>query len=188
MVRLQGCIDNKVRLMLDLFLSHIMSPPHTWPYFWKLLLAKASGGWTSPKEKQVPAGAAPGQLYDMSTDLGEKKNLYEEKPDMVASLLALLEKDIKKYGILRSDKREELAITNRDVFKIDFLNYINFCDSNNCFPALSTYMKECLKEQGIDFNELFSNVEYKLNLDLGDDKLENIELNESSSEKISLSI
>ncbi|MDB0031341.1 arylsulfatase, partial [Opitutales bacterium] len=61
---------------------------------WKLLLAKASGGWTSPKEKQVPAGAAPGQLYDMSTDLGEKKNLYEEKPDMVASLLALLEKDI----------------------------------------------------------------------------------------------
>jgi len=61
---------------------------------WKLLLAKASGGWTSPKEKQAPAGAAPGQLYDMSTDLGEKKNLYEEKPDMVASLLALLEKDI----------------------------------------------------------------------------------------------
>ena len=100
----------------------------------------------------------------------------------------LLEKDIKKYGILRSDKREELAITNRDVFKIDFLNYINFCDSNNCFTTLSTYMKECLKEQDIDFNELFSNVEYKLNLDLGDDKLENIELNESSSEKISLSI
>ena len=63
---------------------------------WKLLLAKASGGWTSPKEKQAPAGAAPGQLYDMSTDLGEKKNLYEEKPDMVASLLALLEKDIKR--------------------------------------------------------------------------------------------
>ena len=63
---------------------------------WKLLLAKASGGWTSPKEKQAPAGAAPGQLYDLSTDLGEKKNLYEEKPDMVASLLALLEKDIKR--------------------------------------------------------------------------------------------
>ena len=63
---------------------------------WKLLLAKASGGWTSPKEKQAPAGAAPGQLYDMSTDLGEKKNLYEEKPDMVASLLALLENDIKR--------------------------------------------------------------------------------------------
>ena len=42
--------------------------------------------------------------------------------------------------------------------------------------------------EGIDFNELFSNVEDKLNLDLGDDKLENIELNESSSKNISLSI
>ena len=71
---------------------------------WKLLLAKASGGWTSPKEKQAPAGAAPGQLYDMSTDLGEKKNLYEEKPDMVASLLALLEKDIKRGRTTKGPK------------------------------------------------------------------------------------
>jgi len=63
---------------------------------WKLLLAKASGGWTSPNERQAPASSAPGQLYNMSTDLGEKKNLYKEKPEMVASLLALLEKDIKR--------------------------------------------------------------------------------------------
>ncbi|MDG0964290.1 MAG: arylsulfatase [Opitutales bacterium] len=63
---------------------------------WKLLLAKASGGWTSPNERQAPAGSSVGQLYNMSTDLGEKKNLYKEKPEMVASLLALLEKDIKR--------------------------------------------------------------------------------------------
>ena len=63
---------------------------------WKLLLAKASGGWTSPREKQAPAGSPPGQLYNMSTDLGEKKNLFKEKPEMVASLLALLEKDIER--------------------------------------------------------------------------------------------
>ena len=63
---------------------------------WKLLLAKASGGWTSPREKQAPAGSSPGQLYNMSTDLGEKKNLFKEKPEMVASLLALLEKDIER--------------------------------------------------------------------------------------------
>jgi arylsulfatase A-like enzyme len=63
---------------------------------WKLLLARASGGWTSPNERQAPAGSPPGQLYNMSTDLGEKKNLYKEKPEMVASLLALLEKDIKR--------------------------------------------------------------------------------------------
>ena len=40
---------------------------------WKLLLAKASGGWTSPKEKQAPAGAAPGQLYNHVDGSGRKK-------------------------------------------------------------------------------------------------------------------
>ena len=62
---------------------------------WKLLLARASGGWTSPKENQAK-GAAPAQLYDMKTDVGEKKNLYREKPEVVAKLLALLEKDVKR--------------------------------------------------------------------------------------------
>ena len=38
---------------------------------WKLLLAKGSGGWTSPKEGQVPKGSPIGQLYDMESDPGE---------------------------------------------------------------------------------------------------------------------
>jgi len=62
---------------------------------WKLLLARASGGWTSPKENQAK-GFAPAQLYDMKADVGEKNNLYREKPDVVAKLLALLEKDVKR--------------------------------------------------------------------------------------------
>ena len=62
---------------------------------WKLLLARASGGWTSPTESQAK-GALPAQLYDMKTDVGEKKNLYREKPEVVAKLLALLEKDVKR--------------------------------------------------------------------------------------------
>ena len=62
---------------------------------WKLLLARASGGWTSPKENQAK-GALPAQLYDMEADVGEKKNLYREKPEVVAELLALLEKDVKR--------------------------------------------------------------------------------------------
>jgi len=62
---------------------------------WKLLLAKASGGWTSPKENQVPKGSPKGQLYDMETDVGEKNNLYPSKPELVAELLAKLTKDIK---------------------------------------------------------------------------------------------
>ena len=32
----------------------------------------------------------------MKTDVGEKKNLYREKPEVVAKLLALLEKDVKR--------------------------------------------------------------------------------------------
>jgi len=62
---------------------------------WKLLLARASGGWTSPRENQA-RGGLPAQLYDMKTDVGEKKNLYREKPEVVAKLLALLEKDVKR--------------------------------------------------------------------------------------------
>lgn len=101
----------------------------------------------------------------------------------------LIEKDIKKYGILRTDKREELSRTKRDIFKVDFLNYINFCDSNECFQDLSLYMKECLKSQNIDFSELFTNVEYKLNLDLDDEQLEEIMLdNDTANEKITLCI
>jgi len=63
---------------------------------WKLLLAKASGGWTSPKENQVPKGSPKGQLYDMETDVGEKNNLYPSKPEIVAELLAKLTKDVKQ--------------------------------------------------------------------------------------------
>lgn len=63
---------------------------------WKLLLAKASGGWTSPKENQVPKGSPKGQLYDMETDVGEKNNLYTSKPELVAELLAKFTKDVKQ--------------------------------------------------------------------------------------------
>ena len=61
---------------------------------WKLLLARASGGWTSPKENQVPKDSPKGQLYDMDSDVGETKNLYTEKPETVAKLLAMLEADV----------------------------------------------------------------------------------------------
>ena len=63
---------------------------------WKLLLAKASGGWTSPKENQAPKGSPKGQLYDMEADIGEKNNLYTSKPELVAELLAKFTKDVKQ--------------------------------------------------------------------------------------------
>jgi arylsulfatase A-like enzyme len=61
---------------------------------WKLCLAKGSGGWTSPKEKEVPAGAPVAQLYDMEADPGETTNLYTTQPEVAERLLKLLEADI----------------------------------------------------------------------------------------------
>jgi len=61
---------------------------------WKLLLAKGSGGWTAPTEKQVEKGAPIAQLYDLEADPGETKNLYESHPEVVARLLKQLESDV----------------------------------------------------------------------------------------------
>lgn len=61
---------------------------------WKLLLARASGGWTSPKENEAAVGSPPGQLYNMKTDIGEKQNLYLERPEIVERLLGLLQADV----------------------------------------------------------------------------------------------
>jgi arylsulfatase A-like enzyme len=61
---------------------------------WKLLLARGSGGWTSPTEKQVKADALPAQLYDMEKDPGEQNNLYLSHPEVAQRLLADLTADI----------------------------------------------------------------------------------------------
>lgn len=61
---------------------------------WKLLLAKASGGWTSPKENQAGADAPQAQLYDMENDPGEKNNLHLSHPEVAQRLLANLTVDV----------------------------------------------------------------------------------------------
>lgn len=63
---------------------------------WKLALARGSGGWSSPNEKQMPAGSPKGQLYDMQNDIGETTNLFETKPEIVNQLLELLKADIER--------------------------------------------------------------------------------------------
>jgi arylsulfatase A-like enzyme len=54
---------------------------------WKLIQGQGSGGFTKVK---VEPGEPPGQLYDLASDPGETKNLYAEKPEVVARLSALL--------------------------------------------------------------------------------------------------
>ena len=61
---------------------------------WKLALAKASGGWTSPTERQAPKDTLPAQLYDLEADPGETTNLYLEQPEVVERLLRQLEEDV----------------------------------------------------------------------------------------------
>jgi arylsulfatase A len=63
---------------------------------WKLLLAKGSGGWTSPTEKEAPAVSPVAQLYDMEKDPGETTNLYETQPEVAQRLLKQLTSDIQR--------------------------------------------------------------------------------------------
>ncbi|MDH3718325.1 MAG: sulfatase-like hydrolase/transferase [Planctomycetota bacterium] len=61
---------------------------------WKLVLAKASGGWSSPNERSAPSDAPKAQLYDMAADPGETNNLYLEKPEIAQRLLAQLGQEV----------------------------------------------------------------------------------------------
>ena len=61
---------------------------------WKLVLARGSGGWSSPTEKQVSKDAPEGQLYRMDSDAAEQTNLYLSEPEMVAQLLEKLTRDV----------------------------------------------------------------------------------------------
>jgi len=60
---------------------------------WKLVLCPGSGGWSAPKDgaatkKKLP----PVQLYDLSADPGETRNLHAERPEVVKRLTDALEK------------------------------------------------------------------------------------------------
>jgi arylsulfatase A len=62
---------------------------------WKLLISPGSGGWSKPRDPEaVKLGLPPEQLFDMSSDPAETKNLAAEHPEIVALLLQRLEKMI----------------------------------------------------------------------------------------------
>lgn len=59
---------------------------------WKLVLDnQTSGGWMVP-EGQPPIPGSPGQLYNLAEDPAETRDLWAERPDIVAELTALLNK------------------------------------------------------------------------------------------------
>jgi arylsulfatase A-like enzyme len=59
---------------------------------WKLILDNTtSGGWMVP-EGTPPKPGARGQLYNLAEDPAEARDLWEQQPDIVHRLSALLEK------------------------------------------------------------------------------------------------
>ncbi len=62
---------------------------------WKLELCADSGGWSAPTPGSKEAQGLPAtQLYDLSTDKAESKNLQAERPEEVARLTKLLDQII----------------------------------------------------------------------------------------------
>lgn len=60
---------------------------------WKLELCPGSGGWMAPRDPAAKQQGLPdAQLYDLSADIAEQKNLIAEKPEVAARLTALLKK------------------------------------------------------------------------------------------------
>jgi arylsulfatase A len=59
---------------------------------WKLELCPGSGGWSAPNDRQAARQGSPAtQLYDLTDDLGERRNVAAEHPEIVRELSRLLE-------------------------------------------------------------------------------------------------
>lgn len=86
---------------------------------WKLVLAKGSGGWTTPRERDLTESDVPvAQLYDMENDRLEATNLYNEHPDIAARLLKMLENDVARgrstAGPIVSNDVDEIVLWKSD--------------------------------------------------------------------------
>ncbi|MBI5835330.1 MAG: arylsulfatase [Armatimonadetes bacterium] len=62
---------------------------------WKLEFCPGSGGWSDPKPgSPAEKGLPPIQLYDMTADVGERRNLQAEQPEVVARLTAMVRQQV----------------------------------------------------------------------------------------------
>jgi len=62
---------------------------------WKLELCPGSGGWGTPGDAEAKKRGLPEvQLYDLSTDISETKNVQAEHPDIVQRMTHLLETNV----------------------------------------------------------------------------------------------
>jgi len=68
---------------------------------WKLILGRGSGGFGWNADDHLPRPSeSPGQLYNLAEDIGEERNLYTSRPDVVRWLTELLD-TYRKQGYSR---------------------------------------------------------------------------------------
>lgn len=73
---------------------------------WKLALARGSGGWSAPNEKQAGNKAPKAQLYHMTDDIGEMENRYLSEPSIAEQLLKQLQADVQRGRSTAGPKSE----------------------------------------------------------------------------------
>jgi len=82
---------------------------------WKLILCPGSGGWSAPKPNDAYKKKLPLiQLYDLSSDPGETKNLYESNPERVKELYSLLKKYVDNGRSTPGSKQQNSGKINID--------------------------------------------------------------------------
>ena len=84
---------------------------------WKLVLARGSGGWSSPNER-ASTKAPEAQLYDMEADPSEQNNLYLEKPDVAKRLLIQLKADVANGRSVKGPKsKNDIPLEGINIWK-----------------------------------------------------------------------
>ncbi len=53
-------------------------------------MCAGSGGWSYPRPGEECDGLPPIQLYDLEADIGERRNVHDQHPEVVEELKALL--------------------------------------------------------------------------------------------------
>ncbi|NQU48544.1 MAG: arylsulfatase [Planctomycetes bacterium] len=78
---------------------------------WKLMEKLGSGGFSKPQTREPAAGEAPGQLYNLASDPKETQNLYNEQPEKVAQLQAMLDayraQGHSRFGVVAGGSADE---------------------------------------------------------------------------------
>ena len=62
---------------------------------WKLEMCPGSGGWSYPRPGEESEGFPAIQLYDLTDDIGERRNVFNKHPEVIKHLKTLLEKYIR---------------------------------------------------------------------------------------------